>query len=93
LHTKAGSSNVNIPYVAGLDPHEYFLQTTTLAPIESDGPGDDNEWNLYENFLDISDGDIEQLHDRHRLSRTLRMWRNAKVNIIHLSDMYYVGPC
>jgi len=41
---------------------EYFLLMYALAPVESDGPGDIEEWNLFERYLPADD-DVENLND------------------------------
>ena len=53
-----------------------------LAPNESDGADDENEWNLFESFLYpkpevLSEHDY--FSDRHCLSKVLKAWHNAKV--------------
>lgn len=81
LLRKAGSANFNHEPVEGVNRYEHILLSTRLAPWESDGPGDEAEWNLFDEYLVV--GDVE---DRHTLSTTLKMWKRAKV--INLGFLY-----
>ncbi|RYP57604.1 hypothetical protein DL770_010625 [Monosporascus sp. CRB-9-2] len=50
-----------------------------LAPIESDGSEDDEEWDLFEEFMPMDFGDVEDLKEPHSLSRMLSAWRTATI--------------
>lgn len=51
------------------------------GPIESDGPSDTAEWNLYEKFLKVSDDCLEDLKKSSSLSEMLADWEWA----VHIS--------
>jgi len=51
--------------------HEYFLLYKELAPCESDGPGDAQEWNLFDLYLNVDDNE-ESLYDRPNPSDMFR---------------------
>lgn len=74
----AGSSNYIHQSVDGMSRHERFLLVHTLAPFESDGPGDREEWNLFVSYLN-ADGKEESLYQRHNLSEMLQRWEHNKV--------------
>lgn len=57
----------------GVSAAEYSWLAYALAPVESDGPEDTEEWNLFERYLPADDG-VESLDDRHSLSDILRFW-------------------
>ena len=60
----------------GMTQHEYGLLLTTLAPFESDGPENTEEWNLFDTFLSK---DKESWHDPHDLGKMLKMWEISAV--------------
>ncbi|RDL37482.1 uncharacterized protein BP5553_04915 [Venustampulla echinocandica] len=71
---KAGSSSFKVSGPPpGVNPGEYRLSITALAPYESDGPEDTEEWNLFDDFLS---NDKESLNDPHDLSKMLTRWEN-----------------
>lgn len=72
---RAGCASFGSENVEGMSAAEYFPLTYTLAPVESDGLGDTEEWNLFERYLPAED-DVESLNDRHSLSDILRFWDN-----------------
>ena len=79
LLQKAGSSSyvpVTRQSIPGMDIHEYLLLSDTLAPFESDGQDDKEEWNLFETYLN---DDKASLEDRHDLSNMLLAWKVDKV--------------
>jgi hypothetical protein len=76
---RAGSSNYKPQSVPGMSGHEYFLLSHTLAPFESDGPEDNQEWNLFDSYLSTNE---ENLHERHNLSNMLQRWQNDQVGEI-----------
>ncbi|RDW90058.1 uncharacterized protein DSM5745_01833 [Aspergillus mulundensis] len=76
LMLKAGSSEykaqpARIP--SGVDEATYRLLSEELAPNESDGPGDTQEWNLFKTYINPT---VEALNDPHDLSRMLLSWCN-----------------
>jgi hypothetical protein len=71
---KAGSSKYVPQEIPDVDSYEYDLLMTTLAPIESDGPEDTEEWNLFDEYLVVQDDDQTDLNNRHSLSQTLSQW-------------------
>jgi hypothetical protein len=58
--------------------HEYFLLYKELAPCESDGPRDAQEWNLFGSYLNVEDNE-ESLYDRRDLSDMLEHWKRDVV--------------
>jgi hypothetical protein len=62
--------------MGGMTQHEYFNLLTTLAPWESDGPEDTEEWNLFNTFLSK---EKKSWHDPHDVSKMLRKWENCVV--------------
>ena len=53
---------------------DFFSLSTRLAPIESDGPGDNDEWDLFENYLPLEFSHDADLDERHSLSEMLDYW-------------------
>ncbi|OJJ50307.1 hypothetical protein ASPZODRAFT_13393 [Penicilliopsis zonata CBS 506.65] len=52
LRNRAGSASYVLPnHIPGVDDFEVFLLGRVLAPIQSSGPGDTNEWNLFDAYL------------------------------------------
>ena len=78
LLRKAGSSAASSKIVPGMTRHEYFLLAYTLAPFESDGPSDVQEWNLFEAYLG-KQGEASILEDKHSLSKILEHWEQDSV--------------
>ncbi|PVH67545.1 hypothetical protein DL98DRAFT_523281 [Cadophora sp. DSE1049] len=74
LLRKSGSSNYIPQMVPGMSEFEFILLSCTLAPIEGDGSGDSEEWNLFEEYLAVADNHEEDLNNRHSLSETLEAW-------------------
>ena len=75
---KAGSAK----YKPGAPPEgiagfEWRNLTHALAPYESDGVEDSNEWNLFSKYVDPSP---EASADPHNLSMMLHCWRNDVVS-------------
>lgn len=84
LLQNAGSSKFKAPRsIPGMAMHEYILLITTLAPYESDGPEDTDEWNLFDTFLSK---DQESWRDPHDLSKMLTMWEKYAVRRLPLID-------
>lgn len=75
---RAGSSTFEPQSLPDISRHEYFLLSTELAPFESDGPGDTQEWNLFDSYLNV-DGSEESSNDRHNLSDVLAHWKRDVV--------------
>ena len=78
LLRKAGSSTFESQSIPRMSQHECFLLKKDLAPYESDGPGDAQEWNLFDSYLNVENTE-ESLYDRHSLSRMLERWRHDVV--------------
>ncbi|RYP73207.1 hypothetical protein DL769_004266 [Monosporascus sp. CRB-8-3] len=76
---RAGSSSYRPKEVKGMTHSEYRLLSGPLAPIESDGPEDDEEWDLFKEFMSMDFRGVEDLKEPHSLSRTLSAWRTAKI--------------
>lgn len=80
LFYKAGSSKyVPQELPDNLSMFERGLLSSTLAPIESDGPEDMEEWNLFDEYLVVKD-DQKILEQRHTLAITLSLWRQHVVS-------------
>lgn len=73
LLSNAGSSTFNYEEVKDLSQHERILLSTTLAPFESDGAEDADEWNLFREYLP-ADEEEDSLNERHNLSDILAVW-------------------
>lgn len=50
LLQRAGSATYEAKTPKNMDRREYYNLLSTLAPFESDGPGDTNEWNLFDRY-------------------------------------------
>ncbi|TQS34438.1 hypothetical protein Golomagni_05180 [Golovinomyces magnicellulatus] len=72
----AGSSHFK-PYdlVPGMERQQYFLLLKSLAPWESDGPDDKDEWNLFNTFLGPDESNKTSTSDRVKLSAVLDKWK------------------
>lgn len=75
---RAGSATFAARPVPGMRQYDHFLLTGWLAPIESDGPGDAQEWNLFDEYLGVNDN-VESLNERHSLSGMLHRWKYDSV--------------
>ncbi|KAA8651081.1 hypothetical protein EYZ11_010183 [Aspergillus tanneri] len=74
LLCKAGSAEYrNLARPEGMLLIKYKNLLTYLAPYESDGPGDSQEWNLFAIYLDSTP---EALDNPHTLSIMLQRWQN-----------------
>ncbi|RKF62642.1 hypothetical protein OnM2_032059 [Erysiphe neolycopersici] len=75
LMHNAGSSRFK-PYglVPGMQRHQYFLFLNSLAPWESDGPGDTQEWNLFDTFLGQEESNNVRIQPSVNLSAVLEKW-------------------
>ncbi|KFY71082.1 hypothetical protein V499_08734 [Pseudogymnoascus sp. VKM F-103] len=76
LLDNAGSSKYVPQEIAGANAFELRLLSSTLAPNESDGPEDTDEWNLFDEYLVARDDDQKSLDNRHTLGMTLFLWRD-----------------
>ena len=76
LLRRAGSSTFTNESLKDISRQEEFLLLQTLAPFESDGPGDTQEWNLFDSYLNAND---ENLYERHDLSNMLQRWQHDVV--------------
>lgn len=73
----AGSSGFNHSLVVPDVPAtEARLLQDSLAPYESDGPGDTNEWNLFDAYMDKHPSSLD---DSHSLSTMLSLWDTDEV--------------
>ncbi|KAL2864808.1 uncharacterized protein BJX67DRAFT_373627 [Aspergillus lucknowensis] len=84
LLRKAGSSEYKqrtIP--TGLPLDEYHYLAGPLAPFESDGPDDKEEWNLFDTYLDST---VNALDNLHGLSTMLQHWSDD-VELIHKEEV------
>ncbi|VUC24099.1 unnamed protein product [Clonostachys rosea] len=59
----------------GMTDFEFRKLQTTLAPIESDGPEDDQEWNLFDLFMTITGDDEICEEGKTTLGSMLETWR------------------
>lgn len=75
LLRKAGSATYTYQTVEGISRHEYMLLTGQLAPIESDGAGDEDDWNLFEEYLEV-----DSVKDRDTLGAPLGKWESDVVS-------------
>ncbi|OCK84359.1 hypothetical protein K432DRAFT_320527 [Lepidopterella palustris CBS 459.81] len=78
LLRKSGSASYQSKIIDGMSRHEFFNLSTNLAPIESDGAEDQEEWNLFERYLSMTFDDIEDLNEPHSLSDMLSEWKTDK---------------
>ncbi|KAJ5100867.1 hypothetical protein N7456_006919 [Penicillium angulare] len=73
LLCKAGSAAHDGSKISdAIDEIEYRNLLTALAPNESDGPGDNLEWNLFNQYLDSNSQALDNSKD---LSFMLRSWQ------------------
>jgi hypothetical protein len=79
LH-KSGSASYQPKIIERMSHHEFYRLSRSLAPIESDGPDDKEEWNLFEKYLAITLDDLEVLKERHSLSDMLGEWHLDQVS-------------
>jgi hypothetical protein len=74
LH-KAGSASYKPRKITGMTDFEYLNLSHHLAPIESDGAEDQQEWSLFKQYLPLTFDSLEDLKERHSLSDMLNRWR------------------
>ncbi|KAJ1325507.1 hypothetical protein MN608_08700 [Microdochium nivale] len=76
LMVNAGSASFKLRELPGLTTFEFDIMSTALAPIESDGPGDKAEWNLFHHYL--TQGFVnhpERGEDPPALSVVMKNWK------------------
>ncbi|KAI9826586.1 MAG: hypothetical protein M1832_006182 [Thelocarpon impressellum] len=74
LLRRAGSSMYRPERTADMDSEEWFRFCTELAPIESDGPDDSEEWDLFDTYLG-DENDPDFLPEGCDLSVVLDLWK------------------
>ncbi|KAF1980359.1 hypothetical protein BU23DRAFT_625635 [Bimuria novae-zelandiae CBS 107.79] len=79
LWNKSGSASLTPEQPENISRYTFLKLSTQTAPIESDGPGDENEWNLFEQYLSLPSKDIKDLEDRHSLSNMLTHWSHDRL--------------
>ncbi|KFZ16086.1 hypothetical protein V501_02401 [Pseudogymnoascus sp. VKM F-4519 (FW-2642)] len=79
LLDNAGSSKYVTQEIPDANAFQLRLLRSRLAPNESDGPDDTEEWNLFDEYLAPRDDDQKSLEDRHTLGATLFLWRDHVV--------------
>jgi hypothetical protein len=80
LFHKAGSASYKRPEkIEGIPVEAVRVLSGILAPIESDGPGDKDEWDLFKAYLPLAFKKAEDLQDPHSLSTMLNHWRADRV--------------
>ncbi|RYP65480.1 hypothetical protein DL769_006303 [Monosporascus sp. CRB-8-3] len=77
LHS-SGRQDFHRDKPADLSDYEYFLLTHQLAPIESDGPHEEDEWDLFDEYY-RTDNPQNIQYQAHRLGEMLRKWQHDKV--------------
>jgi hypothetical protein len=83
LLRNAGSSKYKqLVKPAGLPLDEYNNLLVTLAPYESDGPDDTEEWNLFDTYLDST---VKAFNNPHALSTMLQRWHDDVVGSLYTS--------
>jgi hypothetical protein len=87
LLRKSGSSSYKPKRVDGMSNHEFLDLATTLAPIESDGVDDQEEWNLFDEYLPMDFDDVEDLNVHDSLSTMLTIWGTDKVRHRPVSEL------
>ncbi|KKK15096.1 hypothetical protein AOCH_005601 [Aspergillus ochraceoroseus] len=73
LHKAGSSTYIPRGRPAGLDLYEHYALSQLLAPNESDGPQDQQEWNLFAHYLDFT---VKTLSNPHELSMMLQRWED-----------------
>jgi len=79
LLRKSGSASYQPKSIDSISRHEFLNLSIYLAPIESDGVNDQEEWNLFERYLSMTFDELEDLNKPHSLSATLSYWGYDKV--------------
>jgi hypothetical protein len=76
---KSGSASYQPKAIEGMTVSHFFRLSHSLAPIESDGPEDKEEWNLFRQYLPLTFDDPEDLNELHSLSDMLDHWSSEMV--------------
>ncbi|KAI2616529.1 hypothetical protein GGR54DRAFT_649356, partial [Hypoxylon sp. NC1633] len=77
LH-KSGSASYRSNKIPGVSDFELSVLSHYFAPIQSEGPEDEEEWNLFEEFMPIRPDDTDGLNRTDSLSHMLNLWHSAK---------------
>jgi len=77
---KSGSASYTPKRIEKMASYDFMLLSKDLAPIESDGVDDKEEWNLFERYLTHTFDDLEDLNEPHSLSRMLSHWKVDQVS-------------
>jgi hypothetical protein len=85
LMMNAGSSQYKPKRPAGMSQEDFDDLSRVLAPIESDGPDDDDEWNLFHQYLVEDPSNPVYLNQPHLLSLALNSWKFDRVSRTILS--------
>lgn len=93
LLRKSGSASYQPRKVKGMTDIEFINLAHNLAPIESDGDGDQEEWNLFEQYLPLTFDDSEDLNEPHSLSSMLCAWKSHCVGHPAVSATERYKPC
>lgn len=72
---KSGSASYQPKIIESMSEHVFFQLSGQLAPVESDGADDKEEWNLFEQYLPMTFDDPEDLKEPHSLSDMLKTWK------------------
>ncbi|KAK5634165.1 hypothetical protein RRF57_009879 [Xylaria bambusicola] len=85
LFYKAGSASYTSERPTGISDVEYFKLIHSLAPIESDGPEDKDEWDLIKEYSSLGFDDPDGLNQTDSLSSMLEAWNFDKVRIFSVA--------
>lgn len=66
----------------GMSQFEFRKLQTTLAPVESDGPEDDDEWKFFDMFMTIQEDDEKYEEGKTTLGSMLKSWRVCSVSLL-----------
>ena len=91
LLTKSGSAHYQPHLPPLMDEFEFGLLKHDLAPVESDGTEDTEEWNLFDEYLTADEETL--LYGQHRLSRSLQLWRYSVVSQYFLPCLHICTLC
>lgn len=83
LLRKSGSASYKPKRIDGMSNHEFLNLSCNLAPIESSGVDDQEEWNLFEQYLSMTFDELEDLNEPHSLSTMLSHWSMDQVSSTH----------
>jgi hypothetical protein len=91
LLEQSGSASYKPKWIDDMSRHEYMNLSINIAPIESDGIDDKEEWSLFNQYLTMTFDEVEDLNEPHSLSNMLRLWDIDKVSYKNLSLPLDVG--